>query len=601
MNNPSSQDELPTRSTTNTPTFLETCVLDADYKALEEHLKNNAVEQSDLERCLLLGLQIVLRKEKELSHVAQSLTILLQFGAKWNSDALLDNQKTPYHIICDSSGDHHELLDLMIKSSQPKIINARDWYRRPALSCAVENANINCLKCLIANGADVIIGDDRSSGYDENESFNPIMKTIWACRCDSNYSSVIMSDIFDLLLNAAAQQIKDHPMKCAEYIFCAVQARNVDCIKILIQIGTPLDIVYEYQCVWAWVARKGNVELLKCMFNRGIDKDATDHFDMTILGHVVSSGSVEAVRYLLDLGVAIPSYTPEERETHCEKCEENTFIIADNSQADSPDPCMIAICNNKLEIVKLLDEHGCESCKSFTALRCAVKCSNVDIVFYLLNKYTYPLNAEYIIKNSGKSTFTLLTEPFFRCRAEIVKLLLDHGADPSKPRCAPGTANAIMTAIRCENLGAIVQYIRSGVDINSKSWDYIFKSVVSPLEASVLHHHYYISVMLLISGCSRGAFSTLKMKDNLAPELMKLMKEWNVHDDNTVTPLQQRCRSVILSHLSPRADLKVRKLPLPRCLIEFISIPDLDNIVYERHKMIKAKIHRFHLFRQKCV
>ena len=77
-----SENKLPTRSTTSTQTFLETCVLDADYKALEEHLMNNPVHRSDLDKCLLLGLRMVQRKERELSHVAPALTILLQSGAK---------------------------------------------------------------------------------------------------------------------------------------------------------------------------------------------------------------------------------------------------------------------------------------------------------------------------------------------------------------------------------------------------------------------------------------------------------------------------------------------------------------------------------------
>ena len=144
-----SQNELPTRSTTNTQTFLETCVLDADHKALEEHLMNNQVGQSDLDRCLLRGLQTVQQKARELSHVAPALTLLLDSGAKWNSDVVRrwsGGQKTPYHIICESGGDHHDLLDLMIKSSQETIIDAQDIQRCTALMCAVENVNINCVK-----------------------------------------------------------------------------------------------------------------------------------------------------------------------------------------------------------------------------------------------------------------------------------------------------------------------------------------------------------------------------------------------------------------------------------------------------------------------
>ena len=65
MSNRSSQDELTTGNTTNTQTFLETCVLDDDHKALEEHLVNNPVQQSDLDRCLLRGLQMVQRKKRQ--------------------------------------------------------------------------------------------------------------------------------------------------------------------------------------------------------------------------------------------------------------------------------------------------------------------------------------------------------------------------------------------------------------------------------------------------------------------------------------------------------------------------------------------------------
>ena len=87
--------------------------------------------------------------------MAPAITLLLQSGAKWNRDALLEEQKTPYHIICESPGDHHELWDLMIKSYQQRIIHTVAINSRTAMMCAVDNANIDCIKCLLANGADV--------------------------------------------------------------------------------------------------------------------------------------------------------------------------------------------------------------------------------------------------------------------------------------------------------------------------------------------------------------------------------------------------------------------------------------------------------------
>ena len=520
-NNSSTNDEQPTRSTTDTYTFLENCVLDADHKALEEHLVSNLVQQSDLDRCLLRGLQAVQRKERELSHVAQALTILLQSGAKWNSDTLLGEQKTPYHIICESPGDHHELLDMMIKSCQLRMIDAEDIGMFTSLVYAVNNANINCLKCLIANGADVI------------------GKSMW-------------------------------------------QRHN-------------------YGYVWSLVARLGNVELLKCLFNYGIDKDSADQLGLSVLWWVVHSGNIEAVHYLLNIGVAILNYGPKVQEIQCEPCKKDKLLIkyridrhrfeedgrtlVVNIDDEEKDPCTRAIRDNKLEIVKLLDERGSQSCKSFTALRRAVIWGRVDVASYLLNKYTYDLNIEYTVKvdtdESRGPYHTLLTEPrrMFMFTAQITKLLLDHGADPAKPKCAPTSRNAIMTAICYNNVEVIAQYIRSGVDINCKSYNGMDMKVL-PFEDSASHGCQSVAKMLLISGCSCGVFSldkNHKFKDNIEPEVRKLMKEWKVQENN-VTPLKQRCRSVILNHLSPRADLKIGKLSPPRLIIKFLSIPELDDI-----------------------
>ena len=577
----SSEIKLTSRSTTNTQTFFESCVLDADHKALEEHLVNSPLQQTDLDRCLLRGLRIVQREERELSHVAPALTLLLQFGAKWNNDALLDEQKTPYHIICESPGDHHELLALMINSSHRKITNARDSRRCTAVIYAVQNANINCLKCLIANGVDVNIGDDRTllivMGTPAQEMTAIIQIIRGVCGSTSKFTSV-HEDMFELLLdNSPIESYKT-------LLLVAIEDRNVYFAKKLIEKGARLDKIVHGKCyVWSTIALFGNVELVKCMMNHGIDKDSTDHNGLSVLWYVVAGGNIEAVRYLLDIGVVIPTTTPEARETQCEQCKENRLLLEDDIQ----DPCLAAMCDLSygLEIVKLLEENGSQSYKSFEALRHAIFYDNVEVTLYLLNNYTYPLNIEYVIESDlSGSIYTLLTEPILSTRnkftARIRKLLLDHGADPAKQMCSATSANAIMTAIDHGNMEAIAQYIRSGVNINFRSYDCTYGKVL-PFESSVLRGYHDVATMLLISGCSCGVFSldeNHEFKDDIKPDVEKLMEEWKVQE-NSVTPLQQRCRSVILNHLSPRADMKIEKLPLPQLLINFLCISEIDEIV----------------------
>ena len=253
------------------------------------------------------------------------------------------------------------------------------------------------------------------------------------------------------------------------------------------------------------------------------------------------------------------------------------------------DPCTRAICYNNLEIVKLFDEHGSQSYKSFHTLRYAVTYCKVDVISYLLNKYTYPLNMEYI-NNKHRSSYhqgiTLLTDPYITVLTgskfyQITKLLLDHGADPAKAMCSATSANAIMTAIHNGRLDVIVQYIRSGVDINFRSYDCTYGKVLL-FEASALHGYHNIARMFLVSGCSCGVFSldnNHKFKNNLKPEVEKLMKEWKVQDNNVIT-LKQRCRCVILNQMSPRANIKIEKLPLPGILIKFLNFYELDDIIY---------------------
>ena len=160
----------------------------------------------------------------------------------------------------------------------------------------------------------------------------------------------------------------------------------------------------------------------------------------------------------------------------------------------------------------------------------------------------------------------------------MVKLLLEHGADPNikHGQCV----SAINVAIYERHVEFIARFIRGGVNVNAK---FLHRGigVVLPIDVAVWHDHIYAAQLLVVSGSSFGKFSwpkEHKCKADIAPDVQELLEEWDVCTNNFL-PLKQRCRMVILNHLSPQADEKIKELPLPPLLIKYLSIPELDDII----------------------
>ena len=185
------QMELTIGSNVYTFLLFRGSVYNNAHNALKVHLEKNQIEQHILDKCLMNGLQLVERSDRDLSQVAPTLQLLLQFGAQWKAGPLLAHKTTPYHLICKSRSDHHELLDSMLLSSSREIIGAEDSAGFTALSYAVKNANIKCFKSLIVNGACLHIPKTQCL-------FIEVINLLYSC---SDVSQSIIADVFDLLCN----------------------------------------------------------------------------------------------------------------------------------------------------------------------------------------------------------------------------------------------------------------------------------------------------------------------------------------------------------------------------------------------------------------
>ena len=570
------------RSNPNTLSLSEQLIFEADHIALTEHLEKNPVQQRELDRYLLYGFLLVQRRVRDMSYVAPRLNILLRYGAKWEKGALLKDLKTPCHLICQSTGDHDQLLESIITLLGRVVINARSRDGSTALLYAVKNANISCVRRLIAHGANVNLANDSNASSSSSTfvpTVNPITATIQRLQPDSKYPFNVMTDIFDLLLESGV----DVNNSCGKFKLSpfayAIYHRNVPCIKKLVQKGGQLYTTdHRDGYVWTAIANMGNVELLKCMFDYGLDKNCTDMKGRSILSYVVNSGNVEAIQYLLDLGATVTTYTPKTKEIACEHCGKKRTLIDSETDDRIMDPCIVACVKNMPHVIQLLENYGSLNFKFINTLRHAVILNNVDVVRYLLRKYTYPLNVEYA---TDYCTYrNLLKEACCNRTDEVAHLLLDHGADPNVVICERNCSSVINTAIAHGHVRVVARFIRNGVDINRRSYDRPFINVL-PFEASVLYGNFYVADMLLVSGCSCGVYSLNykhKFKANVKPELKRRMKNWEVQR-NRVTALQNQCRRAILSHLSPKAEKKSLQLPLPPILIRYLSIPELDDIM----------------------
>ena len=540
--------------------FLDSIHDDA-REAFKEHLHKYPVEQRMLNRCLLIGLQSVQKGEQELSQLAPSLQLILEYGAQWTDDGCLENGMTPCHLICKSNGDHHRLLDLMLIVSGRAQIDTEDLDHPTALVYAIQNTNINCVRSLLKNGANV----NYSSCWPWINS--PLVEAMSILDFDTEHSTMIKANIFDLLLSRGADVNAPCGKDTPPPVLFALNCGNDKCMKKLIQKGARLGRTsYGRNYVWAEIVKKANVDVLKNIIEQGINKDSTDKYGKSMLRLVTQSGNVEAVRYLLDLGVTFPTYQPKTELKPCKKCRTNRLYIVRDHKQTKRDPCMAAISKNALDVFQLLENYSAQSFNSFNVLMQATYNNSPDVMEYLLNKYTYPVNVEYVTNRSNTGiTYridfrTLLMEACYSNSVDAAKMLLDHGADSNKWMCEEKCFSVINIAIYQCNVKMVAHLIRSGLNISSSSYHFRHGYVL-PFEAAILDGNFHAATMLLVSGCSCGVYSLNRNHEPKAytkRDLKNIMKEWNV-DLNNVNPLEQQCRRVILNHLSPRAHKKIRQ------------------------------------------
>ena len=411
------------------------------------------------------GLMLVSSREKTISDVTSTMALLLKYAAKRNSAQPFCGEKTPYQVVCLGKYDHHEILMWVIKELGLALINAQDDLGRTALMCAVQNAHIKCVEVLIDNGADVnlMMNGERVVAQSQRWKYqlslakkptfmvSPLIDSINLLHPTSLCSSNVMMEIFDLLLKSGADvNTRCHKHKKTPLMYAA-SVDNVYCVKKLIEKGVDIfdTDLFDYT-TWMFASNRGSVKVLKWLIEEnGFDKDCVDQKGCSVLCWAVRGVNFDAVRYLLCLGVSTTKHTPQETVEPCLHCATNLPYV--NVRDYNLHPCIEAITSNNVDIIKLFEKHGCQLYKHLYALSFAVRTNRLEVVKYLLSKYNYSLNSEYMGGELRWNPHTTLLAEGCQTKyvkaVQLLKLLLEHGADPNTNNSAKTCSSAINVAI----------------------------------------------------------------------------------------------------------------------------------------------------------
>jgi ankyrin repeat protein len=294
------------------------------------------------------------------------------------------------------------------------------------------NPSVELVRFLIDQGADL----NTTSG----EYGNALQAAVAASSMDLKRKRHIFP-IARLLLDSGL----DINLKGGYYgstLAAAAQSGNLEIVGFLLDNGAQIDMGGRFGCPLAVAAGARHKAMVELLIHRGANINAQDENGETALGHAVSGGDLDIVRFLL-------------RNNANVNLGENDCC-----------PLRISASRGQPEIFHLLLEYGAElSCVNMGV---AATGGNVAIMQFCLE------NGGDVNERDVNNGCALQTAAFMG-HTEAVRFLLDHGADPNIRGGQSG--NALQAAVRADSVDIVEMLLDAGAeDIEDRIWGSALKT-----------------------------------------------------------------------------------------------------------------------------
>jgi len=294
-------------------------------------------------------------------------------------------------LLIHAQNGNIQMLKFLLKKNTINIDNAYGTRDNPLhISCGYDR--LNCLKRLVANGADIDLAR-------HTDGCTPLIISSW---CDH----------LECVKHLVAKKANvNKPDNCGSSpLLISAQKGHLEVVKFLVQHGANVnDARYQGTTPLLTSAVHNHLEIVKFLLDHGA---IIDYCDKSIVGGTALSestlnGHLEVVKYLVDKGANV-----------------------DHMRNDGGFPLIFSVQNNDLEITKILIQHGANVNHELLPgihhpIFSALENRNLEIVKLLLENGT---NVN-LTQNDDITPLHICARKGY---LEIAQLLLEKGADVNR-------------------------------------------------------------------------------------------------------------------------------------------------------------------------